>query len=154
MPKRSTCSQMLNCNYDWRNALDSNNTVDVILIDFCKAFDLVSHKLLFNTLSSLGVCHCTLGWLDAFLCGRSQVVNINGATSSRGTDTSGVIQGCVIGPAFFVLYINNLPPSVLTVKSSSLPMMPRPIKSSEAPMTVVFYNRVLQLFVIGLISGC
>ena len=86
---------MLDCNYDWRNALDSNNTVDIVMTHFCRAFDVVLHKL-------------TLGWLEAFLCGRSQVVNVNGATSSRSTVTSGMIQGSVIGPALFILYIHDL----------------------------------------------
>ena len=64
LPKCSTCSRkMLDCNYDWRYALDCNNRVDVIMIDFCKAFDVVPHKLLLNKLSSLFVCPRTLGWL-------------------------------------------------------------------------------------------
>ena len=110
LPKRSKCSQMLDCIiYDWRNAMDSNNTIDVIMIDFCKTFDVDPYKLLPNKLSSSGVCPRTLGWPEAFLCGRSQVVNVNGATFSCGAFTSEVIHGSVIGPALFVLYVNDLP---------------------------------------------
>jgi hypothetical protein len=111
LPNQSTCTQMLDCNYDWRTALDNNNCVDVIFIDFKKAFDVVPHHKLINKLASLGICSLTLKWLRAFLTNRSQVVDINGTHSAHGTVTSGVIQGSVCGPTLFLLYVNDLPNS-------------------------------------------
>jgi len=109
LPNRSTCSQMLDCNYEWRQALDNNNSVDVIFIDFSKAFDVVPHAKLIHKLAQMGICDQTLKWLQAFLAERRQVVDINGTISAPGAVTSGVVQGSVVGPILFVLYINDLP---------------------------------------------
>ena len=56
IPQRSTFTQMLDCRHDWCKALDKGDKVDVVLIDFSKAFDVVLHSLLLNKLISLGVC--------------------------------------------------------------------------------------------------
>ena len=60
LPKRLACFSMLDCNYDWWNAVDSNNTVDVIIIDFCKIFDVVPYTFFLKKLSPEGVCSRTL----------------------------------------------------------------------------------------------
>ena len=109
IPQRSTCTQMLDCSYDWYNALDKSDKVDVVLIDFSKAFDVVPHSLLLNKLISLGVCSQTVKWLLEFLSDRHQVVDINGARSTSADVTSGINQGSVVGPVLLVLYINDLP---------------------------------------------
>lgn len=109
LPKRSTCAQMLECNYDWRCAIDVGDVVDVVLIDFSKAFDVVPHVLLLDKLALLGICTQTLRWLESFLSDRSQVVDVNGKSSTSKTVSSGVIQGSVIGPILFTFYVNDLP---------------------------------------------
>ena len=78
-------------------------------IDFKKAFNTVLHNKLIHKLSNFGIGAKTLGWIKAFLSGRSQLVQINGAYSSCSAVTSGVVQGSVLGPLLLALYINGLP---------------------------------------------
>jgi len=97
-------------------ALDDSDC-DVIYLDYAKAFDKVDHDLLLKKLSAYGVSGKTLWWIKNFLSGRKQKVVINGHESFWVTVISGVIQGSVLGPILFIIFINDLQHYV---KSSTL----------------------------------
>ena len=48
-----------------------------------------------------------LAWIRAFLTGRSQCTRVNQSYSQYAHIESGVVQGSVLGPLLFILYINN-----------------------------------------------
>ncbi len=83
--------------------------VALISIDIAKAFDQVSHRLLLNCLHSREVPGSRLlGLLRSYLSGRSQVITVEGHSSQRVDDPSGVPQGEVIAPSLFNVFIDSI----------------------------------------------
>jgi hypothetical protein len=81
----------------------------VVLIDLKKAFDTVDHQILLRKLELYGVKGQALSFLNSYLSNRSQKCQINGSLSSEKMIRCGVPQGSILGPLFFLLYINDLP---------------------------------------------
>ena len=102
-------TQLLTFLHDLGTFLDAGDEIDVIYLDFSKAFDSIPHGKLLHKLSLFGFQGPLHAWFTDYLISRSQWVVIDRTFSSWEPVTSGVSQGSILGPFLFLLYVNDLP---------------------------------------------
>ena len=90
-------------------ALDCGKEIDMIYLDFSKAFDSVLHDKLILKLHGYRIAAPLLNWLTDYLSEQKQRVVIDGISSGYLDVTSAGPQGSILGPLLFLIYVNDLP---------------------------------------------
>ncbi|GAB0189106.1 mitochondrial enolase superfamily member 1 [Grus japonensis] len=107
--KGKSCLTNLIAFYDGMTALvDKEKATDVIYLDFCKAFDMVSHNLLVSKLETYEFDGQNTRWLRKWLDSCIQRVAVNGSMSKYRAVTSGISQESVFRLVLFNIFINDL----------------------------------------------
>ena len=102
---RSCETQLKSTVNDFAENINAGKQTDVILLDFAKAFDKVSHMRLCHKLSHLGINGPTLEWIRSFLSSRSRTQVIANGEKALYPQ---FLQGTVLGPLLFLCFINDI----------------------------------------------
>jgi len=107
LPGRSTLDAALTVIFDLESALDRGTPWLAIFFDFAKAFDLVPHDILLKKLADV-LPPWLVRWIACYLSNRTQRVRIGKITTEWKKVEAGVIQGSVLGPVLFIIFIADI----------------------------------------------
>ena len=115
---KHSCETALNhMVHTWASAIDKGLVNGVVLLNLRKAFNLVNRTILLDKLSIYGCSQQSMQWFSSYLSERKQFVLFKGEQSELSEITTGVPQGSILGPLFFIVLMNDMPMSTRTINN-------------------------------------
>ena len=79
-----------------------------LFVDYKKAFETLDHNALLQKLNTFGFDHKSIKWVKSYLGNRRHVVRCGKILSTESRVKYGVPQGSILGPLYFIMYVNDL----------------------------------------------
>ena len=98
--------------------MDKGLHTGMILIGLQKTFDTLDHDILLEKMECLEFKKPVIKWFKSYLSNRKFFVLLEGVFSEEGLLTCGVLQGSILGPLLFLIYINDLPQALSETASN------------------------------------
>lgn len=105
---RSTSTNLMEMVNYTMDAMVEKCQTDVLYTDFEKAFDRVNHRRLLQKLALFGFGNKLVKWCYGYLTSRKQFVQIGQEKSGTFSVASGVPAGSILGPCFFIVFMNDI----------------------------------------------
>ena len=148
---RSCLSALLNVYDDIVHMIsDPSAVVDMIYLDFAKAFDKVDHGILLRKLREIGISGNLGIWFYNFLAHRSQYVRLPGGVSDDSMVISGVPQGTVLGPMLFLVLMSDINQNIEVSKIISFADDTRLALRFIVWTTVILFSLIYRVYMTGL----
>ena len=101
---------------------NQNLHTSCLFVDYKKAFETLDHKIMLQKLKQLGFDASSLRWVESYLGNRRHVVKCANMTSSEINVHYGVPQGSILGPLYFIIYVNDFLTKISTCNNLSIIM--------------------------------